>query len=129
LKGLLRARDSFNSYPVDRLAQKIAAAAISDSSYYEECRQKVIKTRGTLKANLENLGFEVLPSSSNFLFAKPLWARAENLYKILRGKGILVRYFNKPVIGQYLRITVGTDEECGALCAAIREVKENGQNG
>lgn len=122
IEGLIRARDSFNSYPVDRLAQLIASAALRDREYYEETRAKIISTRKRVAEELKGLGFTMPDSGANFLFAKPpLPLKAETLYKNLKAKGILVRYFNKPVIGDYLRITVGTDGEMDEFIARVRE--------
>ncbi|MCQ2503483.1 MAG: histidinol-phosphate transaminase [Saccharofermentans sp.] len=127
IEGLKRARDSFNSYPVDRLAQKVAEAALLDVDYYEETRKKIIGTRGRVEAELKKLGFTMPPSSSNFLFAKPPMD-CGTLYQNLRSKGILVRYFNKPVLCDYLRITIGTDEEMDELLDAIRQEVQNAEN-
>lgn len=121
IDGLMRVRDSFNSYPVDRIAQKLAAAAIDDDDYYEKNRLKLIETREWSTKELRGIGFEVLESSANFIFAKPNFMSAADLYAKLKEKGILVRYFNKPDISEYLRITIGTDEEMEALVAAIKE--------
>lgn len=123
IDGLMRVRDSFNSYPVDRIAQKLAAAAIDDDEYYEMNRLKLINTREWSVNKLRELGFEVCDSSANFVFAKPNFTDAESLYKRLKEKGILVRYFSKKGISEYLRITIGTDEEMEALMKAIEEEK------
>ncbi|MBP5655749.1 MAG: histidinol-phosphate transaminase [Clostridiales bacterium] len=129
IEGLLRARDSFNSYPVDRLAQVIAAAALDDRSYYEETRKKIIATRKRIAEELKTLGFTMPESGANFLFAKPpVPLKAETLYKNLKAKGILVRYFNKPLIGDYLRITIGTDDEMDEFIRNVREEIDNAKN-
>ena len=127
IEGLRRARDSFNSYPVDRLAQKVAEAALLDVDYYNETREKIIATRKWVIKELEALGFTMPPSSANFVFAKPP-ADCGTLYQNLRTKGILVRYFNKPVLNEYLRITVGTVEEMKELLDAIKQEVLNVQN-
>lgn len=123
IDGLMRVRDSFNSYPVDRLAQKLASAAIDDDDYYEMNRVKLIKTREWSTEKLRELGFTVCDSSANFVFAKPNFIDAGELYKRLKDKGILVRYFSKPGVNEFLRITIGTDEEMEALIKAIQEEK------
>jgi len=129
IEGLKRARDSFNSYPTDRLAQKVAAAAISDEEYHKECRAKIIATRKYTEDALKALGFTMPESSANFVFAKPpAGVDAGLLYKNLREKGILVRYFDKDVLRDYLRITIGTDEEMRALVEACTEEIKNVQN-
>ena len=129
IEGLRRARDSFNSYPVDRLAQKVAEAALLDKNYYDETRAKIIATRKKFIGDIEEMGFTMPPSSANFVYAKPPKSiGADTLYQNLRNKGILVRYFNKPVLCDYLRISIGTDEEMQALTDAIRQEVQNAEN-
>ena len=127
IEGLKRARDSFNSYPVDRLAQVVAEAALLDVDYYNETRNKIIATRKWVSEELSKIGFTMPPSSANFVYAKPP-VDCGTLYQNLRNKGILVRYFNKPVLNEYLRITIGTDEEMRALIDAIKEEVKNAEN-
>ena len=122
ITGLTMARDSFNSYPGDRVAQKVAEAALLDRDYWEKTRQAIIKTRKWTSDELVKLGFELTDSQANFVWAKPpKEIDAQSLYNKLKSKGILIRYFNKPVINEYLRITIGTDGEMEALINAIRE--------
>ena len=127
IEGLRRARDSFNSYPVDRIAQKVAEAALLDVDYYNETRAKIIATRSRVEKELKELGFKMPPSSANFVFAKPP-VDCGTLYQNLRTKGILVRYFNKPVLNEYLRRSIGTDEEMNELLKAIRQEVQNAEN-
>ena len=127
IEGLKRARDSFNSYPVDRLAQKVAEAALLDVDYYNETRAKIIATRERFIRDLKDTGFTMPPSSANFVFAKPPMD-CGTLYQNLRNKGILVRYFNKPVLSDYLRITIGTEEEMSILLEAIKQEVQNAEN-
>ena len=127
IEGLKRARDSFNSYPVDRLAQKVAEAALLDVDYYNETRAKIIATRTWVEKELKEIGFTMPPSSANFVYAKPP-IDCGTLYQNLRTKGILVRYFNKPVLNEYLRITIGTDEEMRELLDAIKQEVKNAEN-
>lgn len=120
ITGLRKVRDSFNSYPVDRLTQRIGAAAMLDRENFEKNRLAVIKTRKFITEELRKVGFDIPDSSANFIFAKPPKSiDAETLYKNLKAKGILVRYFNKPVINEYLRITIGTDEEMNEFLEAV----------
>lgn len=120
--GLRKVRDSFNSYPVDALTQRIGAAAMLDREYFEKNRVALINTRKNITQELRKVGFEIPDSSANFIFAKPPQSiTAETLYKNLKAKGILVRYFNKPVINEYLRISIGTDEEMKAFLDAVLE--------
>ena len=119
IEALERVKNSFNSYPLDRLAIIGAVAAMEDSTYFEQCRLAVIATRDTLTAELRTLGFEVLPSAANFIFARHPQRDAAELAKSLRERNIIVRHFKLPRIDQFLRITVGTDEECKALTQAL----------
>ena len=129
ITGLKIARDSFNSYPADRLAQAIAVAAFKDRENFEKNRLKVIATRKRTAEALKELGFTLPESSANFVFAKPpAGITAETLYKNLKAKGILVRYFNKPVINEYLRISIGTDDEMDAFISSVKEEISNVQN-
>jgi histidinol-phosphate aminotransferase len=121
VEALERVKNSFNSYPLGRVEQAGAAAAIRDVPYFEECRAKIIATREQAEASLTALGFSVLPSGSNFIFAKPPEGQsAEALYLSLKEQGILVRYFNKPRISDYLRITIGTDAEMQKLLDCLK---------
>jgi len=125
IEGLQRVRDSFNSYPVDTLALELATLAVRDKAWFEENTQKIIRTRETVTQRLTDLGFTVLDSKANFLFAKPEGIEAAELYKKLRAEGILVRYFDKPRICDYLRITIGTDEEMNAFIEAVKSIIHN----
>ena len=122
IEGLCRIRDSFNSYPVDCVAQRVAAVTVSEKEWVEENVRKICATRDRIKDELRTRGWTVLESKTNFLFAKPAGIGADLLYTKLREKGILVRYFNKPRINEYLRITIGTDEEMDALLKAVDEI-------
>ena len=117
------AKNSFNSYPLDMLAQTAALAAFRDREYFEECVEKVVSTRDSLALRLTSRDFTVLPSSTNFLFVSPPnGIKAEELYKKLRENGILVRYWNAPRINNFLRITVGTDAESDALIDTLDKI-------
>jgi len=126
IEGLCRVRDSFNSYTLDRLALAGAAAAISDTAYYNEINSRVIKTRERTAKTLRGLGFTVLPSSANFLFAKPPNIDGAKFFAALREKGILVRHFNKNRIADFLRISIGTDEDMDIVLDACREILKLG---
>ena len=121
IKALDRVKNSFNSYPVDRLAEAAAIASINDRAYFEQCRQRIIATREQTCVALRALGFEILPSAANFIFVRHPQRRAEDVFALLREQKILVRYFNKPRISEFLRITIGTDEEMQALIATLSE--------
>jgi histidinol-phosphate aminotransferase len=122
IEALDRVKDSFNSYPLDRLAIVGAVAAIEDEEYFERTRQAVIRTRGQLVTDLAALGFEVLPSAANFVFATHPTRDAGELAAELRKRAIIVRHFRQLRIEQFLRITVGTDAQCAALIGALREI-------
>jgi len=122
-EGLCRIRDCFNSYTMDRLAIAGAVAAIKDVSYYDEINRRVIATRRGVSEGLKTLGFTVLPSEANFLFASPPAAcgkSALDFFNALRGHGFLVRHFNKPKISNYLRISMGTGEDMEAFLETCR---------
>jgi histidinol-phosphate aminotransferase len=122
IDALNRVKNSFNSYPLDRLAIAGATAAIEDREWFDRTRQAVMRTRTALTRDLESLGFEVLPSSANFVFARHPRHDAEKSALALRQRGIIVRHFKAPRIEQFLRITVGTDEQCTTLVKALREI-------
>ena len=122
IEALERMRDSFNSYPVDRLALAGAVAAWEDSTWFEAQRDRVVASRERLAGALRALGFEVLPSAANFLFVRHPVIAGETLAAGLRQRAILVRRFARPRIADHLRITVGTDAECDRLTAALREL-------
>ena len=122
IEALERVKNSFNSYPLDRLAIVGAVAAIEDEDYFRQCCATVIATREALTADLAGQGFEVLPSAANFIFARHPGRDAAELAKALRERNIIVRHFKLPRIDQYLRITIGSDADCQALSAALREI-------
>lgn len=120
IRGLDTIKDSFNSYPLDRLAIGGAVEAIKDKAHFEECRKKVIKTREWTERELGNLGFEIVPSRANFLMVHHKKDAAKKLYEDLKKAGVLVRYFNKPKINNCLRITIGTDEDMKTLIDRLK---------
>jgi histidinol-phosphate aminotransferase len=122
IEALERVRDSFNSYPLDRLAQAGAVAAWEDQSWFEIHRDLIIASRERLAASLRRLGFEVLPSASNFLFVSHTSRSATDLFGQLKKRAILVRHFSRPRIENHLRITVGTDAECDRLVATLQTI-------
>lgn len=120
IDALERVKNSFNSYPLDKLAQAGAQAAYEDQAYFDQTRQAVMHSREGLALQLEDLGFEVLPSQTNFLFVRHPAHDAGVLAAGLRERAVLVRHFRLPRIEQYLRITVGTPDQCLALIEALR---------
>ncbi len=119
IEGLVRVKDSFNSYPLDVLAQRATLASLEDEDYFRESCDKVIASRDRLSAAMTAMGFQVLPSAANFIFASHPQHPARDLFSTLREQGIILRYFDKPRIDNYLRISIGTDEECDILLSAL----------
>ena len=122
IEALNRVKNSFNSYPLDRLALAGAKAAYEDEAWFRKCCDGVISERERVAAALEELGFEVLPSKANFIFARHKDQPGEVLAKSLREKGIIVRHFNKPRISEFLRITIGTVDQNDALIAGLESL-------
>ncbi|WP_430461395.1 histidinol-phosphate transaminase [Thalassolituus sp. LLYu03] len=120
IEALERIKNSFNSYPLDRMAIAGAAAAFDDRDYFNDTCQRVINSRNTVVAGLEQLGFDVLPSAANFVFARHAQKDAGELAAALREQGIIVRHFKTPRIAQFLRITIGTDEQNLILLDALK---------
>lgn len=119
IEALERIKNSFNSYPLDRIAIAGAAAAFEDRAYFEQTCQQVIASREQVVAAMKALGFEVLPSAANFIFARHPQHDAGGLAAGLREQGVIVRHFRQPRIEQFLRITIGTPEQNQALLAAL----------
>ena len=120
IEALERVKNSFNSYPLDRLALAGAVASFRDEAYFQQTRQAVIASRTQLAADLSELGFEVLPSVANFVFARHPRHDAAQLAAGLRARSVIVRHFNAPRISQYLRISIGNPQECAALVEGLR---------
>jgi histidinol-phosphate aminotransferase len=103
------------------VAQAAALASLNDEAYFQESLDRVIATRERLTMEMTALGFEVLPSRTNFIFARHPQRDAGALFQALREQGIVVRYFNKPRIDQFIRISIGTDEQCDVLLQALAD--------
>lgn len=122
IEALTRVKDSFNSYPLGRPAQAGAIASLEDEVYFQQSRTRVIGGRERLNRGLVRLGFEVLPSSANFVFARH-WANdGAALVAALRHRGVIVRHFPSPRTSDYLRITVGTDAQIDRLLSALSNI-------
>lgn len=120
IEGLERIKNSFNSYPLDRLAIVGAVAAFEDDAYFRACCDKVISSREKMRVDLETRGFEVLPSAANFLFARHPNHSGADLAAALRRHGVIVRHFTQPErISNFLRISIGTPEQNQALSQAL----------
>jgi histidinol-phosphate aminotransferase len=120
--ALFAVKDSFNSYPADLIAQKIGEIAINDTEYYRSITHKIILSRESLSKQLQNLGWKVLPSGANFIFAGKKGLSGETIYRRLKKAGILVRHFDTQGIKDFVRITIGTDPEMEALMKAVKEL-------
>jgi histidinol-phosphate aminotransferase len=113
---------SFNSYTMDRVTIQVGKAAIEDEAYFAETVQKIVDTREWTKERLKELGFSFPDSRANFVFATHRSVKAETIFTRLKEEGIFVRYFNKPRIDNYLRITIGTKEEMEQLIQALQQI-------
>ncbi len=122
IDALTRVKNSFNSYPLDRMAQIAAQAAIEDEVYFESSCQKIIVTREDVSNKLRQMGFTVIPSASNFVLVKHREFSGEQLLNALKERGILVRNFKTPIIANYLRISVGSDAEMDMLIDRLDEI-------
>ena len=122
IEGIIRVKDSINSYTVDRLALAGAREAIKDDDYFQETRSKIMKSRERVSARLKEMGFKVIPSQANFIFISSEQCPGGLLFQRLREKGILVRYFNKPKIDNFIRVTIGTDAEMDCFLEVIKAI-------
>lgn len=123
IEALTRMKNSFNSFPLDKLAQAGAIASALDTDYFEKTRQQIISLRQSLTAELTALGYDVLPSHANFVFARPKDGDASAVASALREQGVIVRHFDKPRISEYLRITVGLAEQNQRLIDALQALQ------
>jgi histidinol-phosphate aminotransferase len=119
IEALVRVKDSFNSYPLDRLAEAAGIAAMNDKAYFNDCCEKVIKEREFVTQSLQELGFTIIPSAANFVFASHPSYQAADIAAELRERKVIVRHFKQPKIAQYLRISIGTHQENQQLLAAL----------
>ena len=125
IQALIRMKDSFNSYTIDRLALAGAKAAFDDVEYFKKVTQQIVTTREKVTAQMEELGFTVLPSQANFIFVTHEKYKAEFLYEKLYKANILVRYFDQPLIDNYLRITIGTDNDMEQLIKKLQQIGDS----
>lgn len=121
IKYLSDVKFSFNSYTMDSITQKIGAAAVSDTEYFHETTKRIIETREYFKKEAAKLGFTFPDSMSNFVFIHHDKYNAKDLFNSLKENNIFVRYFEKPRINDYLRVTIGTKEEMDKLLEFLRE--------
>jgi len=122
IQGLTRVKDSFNSYPLNRIAQAGAAASVADEAYFQKTRAAIIESRQAMVEGLTRLGFDVLPSAANFVFARHAARSGAEIAQALRERAVLVRRFDQPRIADHLRITVGSPDQVERLLAAAEEI-------
>lgn len=122
IEGLNRTKNSFNSYTLDRIALAGAVASIEDETYFVETNTKVIVTRERVVKQLEELHFLVTPSAANFVFISHRSIPAKQIFEQLRAEGVLVRYFASPRIDNFLRVSIGTDEEMDAFIKSLQKL-------
>ncbi len=122
IKYLLDAKFSFNSYTMNMPALTLGAAAMNDREYFEKTTARVVETRERFKKELKELGFEFADSATNFVFARHPGKPGKEIFDYLRSNGIIVRRFDKPRISEYLRISIGTDEEMDKLISVLKEI-------
>jgi histidinol-phosphate aminotransferase len=121
ISALFTVKDSFNSYPLDRLTQKIGIAALSSRSYYRSINRRIMNTREKFSAALQKLGWEVVPGKANFVFARKPKTAGQMVFEALKQRNFLVRHFSVPGIDEYVRITIGREEDMDALLSACSE--------
>lgn len=122
IEGLRRVKDSFNSYPLDCIAEQAGIAALDDEAWFEENCDKVTATRERLREGLGALDFEVLPSAANFLFVRHRTQPGAEIFNALRERGVILRRWDKPRIEDFLRISVGTDAQCQELLHTLESI-------
>ncbi|MFC1823679.1 histidinol-phosphate transaminase [Thermodesulfobacteriota bacterium] len=122
IEALFAVKDSFNSYPVNTLSQSIGEIAINDEAYFRKTTKEIIAVRDFFSSALRQLGWHVLPSEANFVFAKKEGVTGEEIYNRLKQKGILVRYFDVEGINNFVRITIGTKEAMNRLLTEVQEL-------
>ena len=122
IEGLERIKNSFNPFPLGQLQIAAAIASFEDQDYFQQTCQRIISSREQVSEQLQNLGFEVLPSQANFVFARHSNRPAQELSLALREQGVIVRHFKKPRIDEFLRITIGTEQQNALLIAALESI-------
>ncbi|MBR1628339.1 MAG: histidinol-phosphate transaminase, partial [Lachnospiraceae bacterium] len=121
MKYLNDVKFSFNSYTMDSVTQAIGVASVEDKAYFNKTVDRIVATREKTRQALSDLGFSVLPSQTNFLFARHPKRSAAELFARLKEKGIYVRYFASDRIDEYLRISIGMEDQMDTLCKALSE--------
>lgn len=122
IEGLERIKYSFNPYNLDRVSLAVGIAAMENENYMREISGRIVKTRERVRERLEGMGFTILPSDANFLFCKSDRLTGADLYESLKKNGVLIRYFGKERIKDFVRITVGTEDEADILLSKLEEL-------
>ena len=122
IEDLKKVKNSFHPYNVNSVSSALAACAIKDKEYFTRSVEKVKRTRGALAEGLTALNFTVLPSAANFVMAKSLEIGGGELYELLKANGVLVRHFKDERISDFVRITVGTDDETSKLLQILNKI-------
>ena len=122
IAGLNTVKNSFNSYTVNAVTEKLAVAALEDAPYYAAVADKIVRQRETTSDALRELGFEVLPSRTNFIFAGHKKIPASEIYFSLKENGVLVRHFKADRINNFVRITIGTPEQMNVLLDKVKKL-------
>ena len=122
IDALVTVKDSFNSYPVSTLTQRIGEIALSDESYYRSINNKIVAVRESFSSDLGELGWTVLPSKANFVFARKQGVPGKEIYMKLKERGILVRHFDAEKIRDFVRITIGTQEDMERLLHELKSI-------
>lgn len=122
IRALFRAKDAFNSYPVDTLAQILGEVALSDHAYYQSITQKIISTRDHFSEALLNMGWRVLPSRANFVFISRQGIPGKEVYSKLKERGILVRHFDGDLTRDFVRVSIGRDEDMARVLSILKEL-------
>lgn len=122
IQGLNRVKNSFNSYTVDRLALAGAEEAFKDEDYFQETRKRIMATRDKVSLSLKSMGFKVIDSKANFIFISHPEVGALALFQKLRENGVLVRHFNKPRISNYLRVSIGSEEDMDIFLDVVEKI-------
>lgn len=125
IEALSRVKNSFNSYPVDAVAQRAGIASLQDDAYYQKTVKQIVATRDDISSELRLRGFRVLDSAANFIFASPADGDGASLFENLNRQGVLVRHWNVDELSAWLRISIGTDDDMKKLLMAIDEYQSS----
>jgi len=123
IEALTTVKDSFNSYPLDFISQKLGEISVSDTAYFRDITERIIKNREYTSFEFKRLGWEVLPSQANFIFTRKKGIAGKDIYAALKEKGILVRHFDQAGIEDFVRITIGKRDDIEFLLDCAKDLK------